>query len=365
MTNPINVHLLRDIEHGGPSDQLSTIANDLAAYLAAARTTIDVAIYDFRLDDTSAIDSVIGAFTDAVDRGVAVRIAYDAGKPADGSAAAFAALGADPAPIGTGDFLNQHLGSTKVALKPIRAGGQLMHSKYIVRDAGDGSTTTGIWTGSTNFTDDAWTRQENNIITVADPVIAQSYLADFEQMWSTGGIHNAGAHGAGSSTVGGAEIGWDFCPGDGAAVNTALAARVAAARERLVVASMVLTSHEVLAALAAAVTQGVPLSGIYDGGQMDPIVRQWRSNPGSRQVLADWESVSAQLSRKNSAPYTPTSVHDFMHLKVLISDDTLTTGSYNFSSNAERNAENQLHLLDPTTLDAYAGYVDTVIAEYR
>lgn len=53
-----------------------------------------------------------------------------------------------------------------------------------------------------------------------------------------------------------------------------------------------------------------------------------------------------------------------MHLKVLITDDTLTTGSYNFSGNAERNAENQIHLDDPDTVAAYADYLGAVVSTY-
>jgi phosphatidylserine/phosphatidylglycerophosphate/cardiolipin synthase-like enzyme len=53
-----------------------------------------------------------------------------------------------------------------------------------------------------------------------------------------------------------------------------------------------------------------------------------------------------------------------MHLKVLIADDEVTTGSYNFSANAERNAENQIHFTDPATVTAYTDYLATVIAAY-
>jgi phosphatidylserine/phosphatidylglycerophosphate/cardiolipin synthase-like enzyme len=98
---------------------------------------------------------------------------------------------------------------------------------------------------------------------------------------------------------------------------------------------------------------------------MDPIVSNvWEPNPHDATVLADWHTVANHLARKNSTPYTPTSVHDFMHLKVLITDDELTTGSYNFSANAERNAENQLHLDDPTTVAAYADYISAVTTAY-
>ena len=43
----------------------------------------------------------------------------------------------------------------------------------------------------------------------------------------------------------------------------------------------------------------------------------------------------------------------------------LTTGSYNFSQNAERNAENQIHLTDPTTVNLYHDYLTTIINAYR
>jgi phosphatidylserine/phosphatidylglycerophosphate/cardiolipin synthase-like enzyme len=363
MTSAIGTVFLRDDQHGGDVGQLQVLADALAAFVDGASASVDVAIYDFRLTDPTATATVVDAFTGAAARGVAVRIAYDAGKPVTGTAADFARLEADPAPPGTGEWVAQHFVGTGVEFAPIVAGGQLMHCKYVVRDALVPEAAA-VWTGSTNFTDAAWTRQENNVITVAEPTMAAAYRKDFDQMWSSGKISGTGADGGGTASVGAATVGWDFCPGDGVAVNAALAARVSAATERLVVASMVLTSHEVLAALAAAIDRGVPLTGIFDGGQMDPIVRQWKKIPADTQVVANWERVSALLSDKQSAPYTPDGPHDFMHLKVLVADDTVVTGSYNFSANAERNAENQIHLDDPDTVAAYVAYLDTVIATY-
>jgi phosphatidylserine/phosphatidylglycerophosphate/cardiolipin synthase-like enzyme len=362
MSNPLEVTFLRDTHHGGTSSQPQDVADQLAAFIDAATQSVDIAIYDFRLSDPSLVSTVIGALKQAADRGVTVRIGYDAGKPATATAATFAAIQADPAPPGTGDFLQGQLGGTPVQLEPIKAGGQLMHSKYVLRDAG--TTKAAVWTGSTNFTDDAWTRQENNIITVHNHTMAASYEADFNQMWSTGTITGAGLHGSGHARPGGHALGWDFCPGDGPAVNTALAARVHGAKERLVIAAKVLTSHEVLGALATAVGKGIPLTGIYDSGQMNPIVKEWKANPNNTAVVAAWETVSAQLHHKSSVPYTPTGVHNFMHLKVLLTDDVLTTGSYNFSANAEHNAENQLHTSDPATVTAYGDYLATVISAY-
>ncbi|WP_426564608.1 phospholipase D-like domain-containing protein [Angustibacter sp. McL0619] len=362
-----DVLFLRDERHGGPPGQEATVAGAFADFVDAASTSLDVAIYDFRLDDANAVSTVVGALTGATDRGVVVRIGYDAGKPADATAQDFAELAADPAPIGTGVWVQEHFAGTGVQSTAIRGGSQLMHSKYLVRDApGDevaSPPTAAVWTGSTNFTDDAWTRQENNIVTLSSGTLALAYRTDFEQMWSTGSISGTGKGDSGHTTVGGTDVGWDFCPGDGVAVNAAVAARVAAATDRVVVGAMVLTSHDVLAALADALGRGVPVSGIYDGGQMDPIVRQWRAS-GSTQVLASWDAVSPHLHVKHSIPYSPTSTHDFMHLKVLVTDDLVTTGSYNFSANAERNAENQITMADGGVAAAYVDYLDALVREY-
>ena len=74
--------------------------------------------------------------------------------------------------------------------------------------------------------------------------------------------------------------------------------------------------------------------------------------------------VSALLARKDSTPYTPTGVHDYMHMKAMVTDDLVTTGSYNFSANAERNAENQITLNGADVVGAYVEYLTTVIAAY-
>ena len=178
MTSPIAVTFLQDTRHGGPATQPLDIAAALASFIAAATSTVEVAIYDFRLSETTGAD-VVEAVITAAQRGVTVRIGYDLGKPAAGTAADFAALAADPAPVGTAEWVQQHFAGTAVQVKGIAAAPQLMHSKYVLRDA---ATTSGaVWTGSTNFTDDAWTFQENNILTAASPALAAAYLTRFRR----------------------------------------------------------------------------------------------------------------------------------------------------------------------------------------
>ena len=361
MTAPISATFLRDTRHGGDPDQPTRVAAALAEFIGAASTSVDIAIYDFRLSDEVGA-SVVQALTDAAQRGVSVRIGYDRGKPADATAADFAALQADPAPIGTADWVRGHFDGTAVQTVGIAAAPQLMHSKYVLRDADtDGAA---LWTGSTNFTDDAWTLQESNILVVESRPVVAAYRVDFEAMWISAAIKGTGKNDGGSATVGEAAVAWDFAPGDGKAIDAALVGLIDGAESRVVVASMVLTSHSVLAALAAAIHAGTEVSGIYDAGQMDPIVAGWKHIPADAQVVEDWTNVSAVLSGKHSTPYTPTSLHDFMHNKVLVCDDTVVTGSYNFSANAQRNAENQVRVTDPALAGQYCDYVAAIAAQY-
>jgi len=353
---------LRDTRHGGSANQPRQVANRLATFIGQATATLDIAIYDFRLNGALA-DTIVNALTAAANRGVTVRIAFDAGKPATNTQAAFARLEADPAPVGTANWVSAHFGATKVKTKAITApSGQLMHSKYLTRDAATAAAA--VWTGSANFTDDAWTLQENNVLTIMSQTLAQAYLADFNQLWKSGSIKNTGAQDTGTTRVGGYRLEWDFAPGDGVAIDAALVVDIAAATKRIVIAAMVLTSHPMLAALAQAIDRGASVSGVYDGGQMGPIVKTWKKSATNAELVANWEKVAAHLAVKHSTPYTPTSKHDFLHHKVLVIDNVVVTGSYNFSANAQENAENQLRIGSSSLARKYAAQIAAIAAEY-
>ncbi len=352
----LTVRFLRDKDHGGDPAQPAAIAGALADFLTAATTSLDISIYDFRLYLAANADPVVSALKGAASRGVTVRIGYDAGSTSAALPRDFVALEADPAPAGTAEWLTETFSGTSVQVRAIDAGRYLMHDKYVVRDIDT------VWTGSTNFTDDAWTLQENNVLTIADAAVATGYRTDFDQMWDASSITHTGTGAGGSSGT----VTWGFSPADGPALGEALASRVDQASTRIVVGAMVLTSAALLTALAGALDRGVAVTGIFDGGQMDPIVTQWKSETDSyhQQLLANWTAVSQRLARKQSTPYTPTGPHDFMHLKVMVTDDTVTTGSFNFSANAQHNAENQLAVGDPDIVQEYVDFLGQLVDEY-
>jgi phosphatidylserine/phosphatidylglycerophosphate/cardiolipin synthase-like enzyme len=371
---------LRDTEHGGAPDQPQKVAAKLTAFVAAAHSSVHIAIYDFRLKDGLG-DQLIATLKDLAAHGVDVRIAYDHGKPNAPSTVPFGLLGGDPAPKGTHQWLEEQFGTSQVQTRPVRVtriadaeaqslvetepinGTKLMHNKYVIRDVHtDGAT---VWTGSTNFTNDAWTRQENNVMIVSSPALCEAYETDFQELWTSGDIRSTGVHDDGSVGSGTDQIDYAFAPGEGRRIDADLAGLVSSARRRLKIASMVLTSHTVLGALSDAITQGqvAEFGGVYDKTQMDAIVREWRKN-GPNPTADTFEAVARHLAGKASVPFSPESVHDFMHDKVLVADDLVATGSFNFSKSATENSENFLILHSAALADAYSAQIDELVRTY-
>ncbi|HEV2458994.1 MAG TPA: phosphatidylserine/phosphatidylglycerophosphate/cardiolipin synthase family protein [Ktedonobacterales bacterium] len=338
----------------------ASVAAYLAAFIAEAERSLDIAIYDFRVSDPlKAV--IVGALAERARAGVTIRITYDAGKPEQPDPL----YGVDPAPHGTGALV-QSLGYPFRRIAALK----LMHNKYIVRDAGLPSAA--VWTGSSNFTDDSWTLAENNILTLASPALAAYYAQDFAGLWDTGDIADTGAFD--TDTVELVYAGKPamvqalFSPGRGPAIDYDVAQIVASAQRRVRICSMLLNSGALIAALGDVLHRGrAPVSGIYDGTQMQQVLPQWQDVPHNRWKIAAVEDIvrHAGLVGKPSTPYAPDSRHDFMHDKALVVDDTVITGSYNFSNSAEQNAENILIVDSPALADAYSAYVDHLIAKYR
>lgn len=335
------------------------VAARLAAFIDGAHESLDLAVYDMRLSDPlKAI--VAAALARRAAAGVAIRIAYDGDKPP----APQWERGMDPAPAGTGRAV-QSLGYPWR-----RIGGlKLMHHKYILRDAATAGAR--VWTGSTNLTDDAWTLMENNIIEVASPLLAAYYRRDFEWLWSKGDFDNSGAFDTDPVRLsyGGAPatVHVLFSPGRGRAIDYDVARHVACARRRVRVCSMLLNSGALLAALSDVLRIGrVPVDGVYDRTQMESVLEQWQSVPHNRWKIGAVREIiaDAPLVGKVSTPYSPTGRHDFMHNKVLVVDDTVITGSYNFSHSAELNAENILLIESAPLAETYSRYIDHLVAKY-
>jgi phosphatidylserine/phosphatidylglycerophosphate/cardiolipin synthase-like enzyme len=106
--------------------------------------------------------------------------------------------------------------------------------------------------------------------------------------------------------------------------------------------------------------------GLYDRTQIADVYRQWQEVAQNRWKIDALKDIigRAGLVGKNSTPYTPAGRHDFMHNKVLVVDDSVITGSYNFSRSAQFNAENILFIESARLAETYSGYIDHLMRKY-
>jgi phosphatidylserine/phosphatidylglycerophosphate/cardiolipin synthase-like enzyme len=337
----------RTLLDGGQTAQ--DVGAGLIAWLGEARQSLDVALYDVRLPGAVG-DAVADAIRAAAARGVAVRIAYNV----DGDRS----VKPLPPPPRTEPWLLEALG---VPLKAIPGDPDLMHHKFAVRDG------TAVWTGSTNWTLDSWTREENVLLTVASEGIARAYARDFDDLWRRGRVEGSGSFDVSAVEVGGIPVRAWFSPGRGPELSHRIAARIGAAQRRVRIASPVLTAAPVLAALNQALSEGVvDVAGVCDATQIAQVFGQWRTNEHSAWKAPLLARVLSGLpwAGKVSTPYAPGAVHDYMHAKVTVADDVVFIGSFNLSRSGEENAENVLEISEAGLAERMAAFVDAVRLRY-
>jgi phosphatidylserine/phosphatidylglycerophosphate/cardiolipin synthase-like enzyme len=341
MSSSIRIRTLTD-----GSQQPPEIAREVAEFLGAAKRSLDLAQYDFNLGPETK-EIVAGALTAAAARGVAVRILYNVDHE-------------NPIPVPPPPEPDvQLISSLGVPSKAVAGVPDLMHHKFVVRDGES------VWTGSTNWTDDSWSRQENVIVSVDSPELAKAFTLDFEELWRDGDVERSGFAEPRPVEVDGVKVRPWFTPGFADALTHRIAKKIGHA-EQVRICSPVLTSAPVLATLAQRIADGkADIAGCVDATQVEDVFRQWQTQqnvtwkiPLLRQVLA------GQFSGKNSTPWAPGSLHDFMHAKVVVADDTVFAGSFNLSHSGEKNAENVLEITDSGLAAKLSAYVDEVRGRY-
>ncbi|MEA2418970.1 MAG: hypothetical protein QOE60_1176, partial [Thermoleophilaceae bacterium] len=157
-------------------------------------------------------------------------------------------------------------------------------------------------------------------------------------------------------------------PGHGEELSQRIAHAIGRARERVRIASPVLTAGPVIGTLAEVAAEAkVDVRGVVDRTQLEQVFQQWRDNGRSAWKIPILASVleHADFRGKPSTRYTPDSVHDFMHAKVTVADDWVFAGSFNLSRSGERNAENVLEVQDAELADQLAAYIDEVRTRYE
>jgi len=349
--SPLDLLFLAD---GAQTDM--SVEEKIAGFLDGARQSLDIAIYDLRLESAPGT-ALLASFQAAVRRGVAVRLMFNQDH---------AKTAPDPPPPEIDWAYVDELKSIGVAVKPVPGVPDLMHHKYVVRDAG--TPDAALLGGSTNWTNDSWTREENVILTVASADLASAYEQNFEELWQRPDVAASGRISIGWLQLDAAtRVRPYFCPGRALKLVHAMSRSLASAQKRVRVCSPVITSGPILGTLSEVIERGVvDVAGVYDATQMDEVQRQWGEEATVTWKIAAFRGIvaAARFGAKRSTPYAKGSVHDFMHAKILVADDYVYVGSFNLSHSGESNAENVLQVESAAIADICAAYIDRIAARY-
>jgi phosphatidylserine/phosphatidylglycerophosphate/cardiolipin synthase-like enzyme len=206
----------------------------------------------------------------------------------------------------------------------------IMHDKFVVVD--------GEWvlTGSWNFTDGDTYRLNNNAIIIRSRPLAANYTAEFEKMFGRkfGAAKSAGVPNP-VLNLDGARVENYFCPKDNCAVQ--VIRWVNTARQQIHFMAFSFTHDEIGNAMMERAKAGVPVAGVFERtGSQTQFSEFGRMKQAGLDVLQE------------GSPWT-------MHHKVIIIDSRVTVfGSFNFSSNADKdNDENLLIVDDPAIAAAF------------
>ena len=152
-----NVFFTDNIEATGASETKTVMERALLYHLDNAEASIDAAIYDFNRD------SVRDALVAAHDRGVAIRVVTD-----------------DETRWFNDSYIPYYssLEQAGIPVKDDERENSIMHNKYFVIDKNL------VWTGSTNMSDNGFSKNHNNAIVLTGTQVAKVFLNDFDQMWS-------------------------------------------------------------------------------------------------------------------------------------------------------------------------------------
>jgi len=326
------------------------MARRIAAFLGEARESLDLALYDIRLPGEPG-DVVAAALCTAAERGVRVRIAYNADHPER----IFV-----PPPPQTRPELLEAMPFPTCGIPGIP---DLMHHKYVVRDGES------VWTGSMNWTTDSWTLQENVVVTAEGaPELAAEFAQNFEELWTKRNVDASGHQDPRPLELDGRAVRAWFTPGHGEELSHRIAKAIGRARQRVRIASPVITAGPVLGTLAeVAAERRVDLRGVVDRTQMEQVVYQWLTNGHSAWKVPILASVltNADFKGKPSTRWTRETPHDFMHAKVTVADDVVFAGSFNLSRSGEMNAENVVEVHDAGLADRIAAFIDEVRERYE
>jgi len=206
----------------------------------------------------------------------------------------------------------------------------LMHNKFWIFDRQR------VWTGSTNITVNGMFRNNNNVILLESPRVAAIYEREFEEMWGGEfGPTSPSTVDSQQTTVNGVPVQVLFAAED--EVATQLLPLIQNAKRQVRFMAFSFTHDALGQAVLDRANAGVDVRGIFE-------------KRGSETEYSELPALfcAGMAMRQDGNPRT------FHHKVFIIDEQTVATGSFNFSDNAdESNDENVIIITDPALAAQY------------
>ncbi|PIQ24089.1 hypothetical protein COW36_03670 [bacterium (Candidatus Blackallbacteria) CG17_big_fil_post_rev_8_21_14_2_50_48_46] len=274
----------------------------LLRLIQAARVSLDGAFYDIS-DET-----IVNALIQAKQRGVQVRIVTDTDNMTE----------RDSGPQGPLRGVIQKLQKAGIPVLDDKRSG-IMHHKFLVQDNQN------VWMGSTNLTPTSLYLHNNNAMVLRIPQIAANYSYEFKRMFEQGNFGPKPERQLPFPVVqvGNSTIRTFFSPRGGG--QEAVLETLQRARKDISFMTFSFTDQSIANIMVQKRQAGLRVEGVFD------------------QCLGYGKYSQYHTLRANQIYSRMDGNQALLHHKVLISDDTVVTGSYNFSANADKsNNENML-----------------------
>jgi phosphatidylserine/phosphatidylglycerophosphate/cardiolipin synthase-like enzyme len=305
-----------------PNIITGSVEEKLIAYINAAQSSIHIAAFEFNLT------AVAQALIAAKQRGVDVRWVTDSenGLQADRQA-------------GRGQFALLTQAGIEVRGDLNRSA--YMHNKFLIFDRQT------VWTGSTNLTRNGVYAQNNNVLVIRSPQLAEYYESEFEEMWNGQfGVDSPSRLAEQTLLIYDTPIQLIFTPED-QALEPFIIPLVQTAQSSIYFMAFSFTDYPLADAMIQRYLHGVEVAGVFEtfGSQTDA---------SELRTLYCAEVPVRQDGNKG-----------FMHHKVIIVDQRyVITGSLNFSTRAESvNDENVIILDNPEIARRYVEEFERIWAQ--
>jgi phosphatidylserine/phosphatidylglycerophosphate/cardiolipin synthase-like enzyme len=295
------------------------IAGHCARTIASARRTLDICCHE--IDNRVIIEAVVAAHA----RGVKVRVVTETDYEKD---------------LGPETFKHVEIPVISDHRKA------LMHNKFMVIDGAL------VWTGSFNFTENCAYKNNNNGIVIRDKVLAENYTTWFDWFWEYGKSgHHAGPPSSKHTPhpivelADGTRIENHFTTFD--KLDAAAVDVIHRAKKSIKFLAFSYTHKGIAKAMLDRAAAGVKVVGVFES-----------RNLGSSEYHAMSDKTNVQVYPDGN-PFN-------MHHKVIVVDDAIVlTGSFNFSSNAANENDENIVIVqnNPGVVAKYREEFDRVLRQ--